>query len=187
MFNNTSHVTNFRLDIPDLGGTENFQVAIQNVTIPSITISSVEIPVNPMNTGQIPGTTMMFDPLNVRILVDEELKSYLEVYKWMISVVDYKSMNSTAHFEGTAPKTIYVNVLDNSKKKIVAKYRFNDAWPSVLGELTYDFTEDTNIPISCIITFMYKSFDIIDINGNEIRPYARNENGSGLKLHPFSN
>ncbi|UYD60217.1 tail tube terminator protein [Aeromonas phage avDM12-TAAL] len=181
---NPAHVTNFRLDIPDSGGTIAFEMAVQGLGIPGININPIEIPINPMTTGKLPGTAVDFEPLNIRVLLDEELSAYVEVYKWMLSVVDYAKLNSTAQIEGTVPRTLLLHVLDNSKKKIVLTFKFIDAWPSNLGEVEFTYTDESNSPIVLPVQFMYKSF-VIEKDGVEIRPYVAGSNGSAPTLHPF--
>lgn len=189
MFNNISHVTNFRLDVADNDGTKVFQSAVQSATIPSITISPTEINVQG-SVNQAAGAAFQFDPLNVKILVDEDLNSYLEIFKWMISIIDYRNLKSYSQFSGNLPKTVFVHILDNSKKNIVVTYKFNNAWPSVLGELNYEYTDETNTPMNCIVTFMYSTFDILDQSGNMIQSYGSDGriNSSmiptNLSLHP---
>lgn len=185
MYNNISHITNFRIDVADNNGTNVFQSAVQSAIIPSITISPTEV--NIMNTtNQAAGSSIQFDPLNVKILIDEDLYSYLEIFKWCISLVDYKNDNANSQFSNNVPKTVYIHILDNSKKNIVLTYRFNNAWPSVLGELVYEYTDETNTPISCMVTFMYSTFDILDKDGNLIRPFTDNSNGLG-NFNPNNN
>jgi len=166
MFTNITHVTNFRLDIADNNGTKVFESAVQSAIIPSITISPAEVNVRG-SVNQAAGSAIQFDPLNVRILLDEELKSYLDIYRWMVGIVNHKGFAITA-----STKTVFVHVLDNSKQNIVLTFRFNQAWPSVLGEIEYQYIEETNLALNCMITFMYSTFDILDSQGRIIGSYV---------------
>ena len=169
MITNQSHKTNFRLDIPDAGVTQGFQVSIQNVVLPSVEIEPVRLPINKMAQGDIPGSAMRFEPLTMRMLLDEDLNAYTEIFKWMTSIVDYKSGRSTAQIEGNSPNTLLLHILDNSKKKILITYKFIDPWPSNLGQVEWDYTEEGNPAITGDVTFSYKWFEI-ERNGVAIGP-----------------
>lgn len=169
LITNLTHQTNFRLDIPDNNATIHMQTAVQRMSIPSIEMEPVQVPTNPLLQAQLPGSTVRFDPLNLSLLVDEELESYIEIYKWMLSINDYRGMKSTAQNAGVAPRTIMVHVLDNSHKKTLVTFRFFDAWPSSIGQLDYTYMEESNMPITCDVTFMYKYFEV-EKNGVIIKP-----------------
>ena len=166
---NSQHKTNFRLDIPDSGMSLGFQLAIQDVVIPTVEIEPTKVVINPQLMGDIAGAAMRFEPLNLRFLVDEDLNAYLEIFQWMISIVDYRENKSTAQVEGARPRTMQLHILDNSKKKIVATFVFNDAWPGTLGQLEFGYTDDGNPAIVGDVMFYYKSFEIIK-NGVTIKP-----------------
>ncbi|MGL6228633.1 MAG: phage tail protein [Culicoidibacterales bacterium] len=166
---NSQHKTNFRLDIPDSGESLGFQLALQDVVIPSVEIEPTKVAINPMLMGDIAGSAMRFEPLNLRYLLDEDMTAYLELFKWMISIVDYRENKSTAQVEGSRPRTMQLHILDNSKKKIVATFVFKDAWPGTLGQLEFGYTDDGNPAIVGDIMFYYKSFDIV-VNGVTITP-----------------
>lgn len=158
---NQTHQTNFRLDIPDNNATVYFSSAVQRASVPGIEIEPVTVPVNPLlPQAMMPSSMFRFDPLNMSILVDENLESYIEIYKWMLSINDYRELNSTATQAGIVPRTILFHILDNSHNKTVCTFRFFDAWPSSLGELPFTYMEEGNMPVNCDVTFQYKSFEI---------------------------
>ena len=167
---NPTNVTNFLIQIPDGKFTQGFTLNAQAVTLPSI-----QIPVTNTPSGQyglarssLPGTSIEFDPLQIRFLVDENLDSYLSVYEWMLSINDYLGGNSTA-WDASMPEAVQVHVLDNSKRNIVATFNFYGAWPSVLGDLEYSYAEDTDTPVTCVATLHYKYYDV-ERNGRIIKP-----------------
>lgn len=185
-FKNPAHKTNFRLDIPDAGATKRFEMNVQSLTIPSMEIEPVMIQLNPQSQGMLPGSSARFDPLNIRFLLDEDLSAYVDIYKWMISIVDYAKNSSTAQDVGTVPRTVLLHVLDNSKTKILLTWRFHDAWPSMIGNIDYEYTDESNSPMTTDVTFMYKSFEI-EQNGVIIRPRDSGVGGTiNPGMHPFS-
>lgn len=185
IFKNMTHKTNFRLVIPDMGAMD-FEASLQSVTIPGLEIEPTQINVNQQTMGNLPGSAVRFDPLNVRILLDEELSAYTDIYKWMISIVDYAGNKSTAQDPGTVPKNISIHVLDNSKSSIILTWKFYGAWPSSIGGIDFEYTDDSNTAMTTDVVFMYKSFEI-EKNGVTIRP-KESGSGSGIKgMHPSFN
>lgn len=189
LITNKAHQTNWRLDIPDGNDTISFVIAVQSATIPMFEIEPVMIPVNPMTMGQIPGSAARFEPLNMRLLVDENLEAYVDIYRWMTSIVDYRDGKSTAHIEGNSPRAILLHMLDNSKTKIVLTFKFVGAWPSSLGNLEYVYNEEGNNPIICDVMFMFKYFEVIK-DDVVIGPRFANPNStraakaSMMSMHP---
>lgn len=169
LITNLTHQTNFRLDIPDNNATIMMQSAVQRVSIPGIEMEPVQVPTNPLLQAQLPGSSVRFEPLNLTMLIDENLDAYCELYTWMLSINDYREMRSTATLAGKSPRTIMVHVLDNSHQKTLATFRFFDAWPSSLGQLDYTYSDEGNNPVTCDVTFYYKYFEV-ERNGVVIKP-----------------
>lgn len=169
---NQTHSTNFRLEIPDRNESTPFTISVQGANLPSIEIEAVDLPVSPNQRGTVPDSTVRFEPLTLRMLLDENMEAYATVYKWMLTIIDWRKMQPTAQQPGIVPKTILLHILDNSKTKIVCTFRFFEAWPSSLGGTDFSYTEDGNPAMVCTAVFSYKSFELLDSEGNPILPRA---------------
>ncbi|QHJ78969.1 MAG: hypothetical protein [Caudoviricetes sp.] len=165
---NYSQKTNFRLDIPN-EQAEDFVINVQEVNVPSISIPATNFPINPTARGDLPGSAIEFEPITMRILLDENLNAYTDIYRWMLSIVDYKNSESTAWLPGGSPKTMLFHILDSTKEKILMTYVFDDPWPQMMGEIEFAYTDDVNLAMFCTVTFRYKTFTI-EKNGVTIRP-----------------
>ena len=159
---NQTNVTNFVLDIPDTGLTKAFKLNVQSALIPGI-----RTPVATVSAGQygiaranLPGSTVEFDPLPIKFLVDENLDSWLEMYKWMLTVNNYLTLEHSTKSSGKIPEFITLHILDNSKQNIVISIHYYGAWCSELGEIEYNYTEETDIAMTCTATFNYKYFQV---------------------------
>lgn len=161
---NQANITNFLFDIPDAGLTRGFQLNIQTALIPGIRISPTNVPSGSMGLGRanVPGSSMEFDPLVVRFLVDENLDSWLEMYRWMLIINNYLTLHNSAWDKGDAklPDHVTLNILDNCKKNIVLSIHYYGAWCSELGEIEFSYTEEGNPAITCTATFNYKYFQV---------------------------
>jgi hypothetical protein len=187
---NQTHSTNFRLEIPDRNESIPFTISVQRVNLPNIEIEAVDLPISPNQRGTLPDSTVRFEPLQLQMLLDEKMEAYATVYKWMLTIIDWRQMKPTAQKPGIVPKTILLHILDNSKKNIVCTFRFFEAWPSSLGGTDFSYTEDGNPAMVCQATFSYKSFKLLDGDGNAILPRTTTGNStksSGsvqMSLHP---
>lgn len=185
---NQSNITNFILEVSDNGLTEAFKLNAQSVIIPAVRITPSDVPgsTQGIHRAQLPGSSISFDPLIVNILVDENLQGWLGIYKWMLSLNNYVTHDSKAWHPRGTPKAVTVHILDNSKTKIVMSIHYYDAWPSDLGELEYNLTEDGDPKISCMVTLPFKSF-AVEIDGTivEGRPQLDNvPQGGRVSMHP---
>ncbi|WJZ28043.1 tail tube [Serratia phage 92A1] len=158
---NQTNVTNFRIDIPDGKMTEAFVLNGQMVTLPSIRIPITDTPTGSKGLGrsQLPGSTFEHDPCIIRFMVDENMTSYLQVYRWMLSINNYIS-HDNSYWTTKQPEAVMLHILDNTKTKIIMTYHMYGAWPSDLSELEFQYNEEGDPAISCICTLPFKYFEI---------------------------
>lgn len=177
--NNFTHKTNFRLDIPDGGLTKSFQLNVQETSLPGMIMSTVNLNLNKQMKSTIAGTGVQFDPLSVRIILDEEMKSYAEVLQWMTSTTDFKTNKST--HPSKLPKMALVHVISNDKRDIMCTFRYHEPFPISMGPVDYSFAEDGNMAIQMDVQIGYKYFDL-EIGGKIIS--AMPNGNERIGLHP---
>lgn len=174
--------TNFRLDIPNSQAAD-FVINVQEVNTPSLSIPMTEFPINPTARGSLPGSAVEFEPFTTRVLLDEELKAYTDIYQWMLSIVDYRESKSTAWLEGGSPRSILIHILDSTKTKILLTYRLYGAYPQMLGEIEFNYGDPTNLAMYCSVTWGYKYMEI-ERNGVVLKSRVIKEQLQGIGLHP---
>lgn len=169
--NNQSNITNFMLDIPASAGIKTMLMNVQSASIPGFRIPPTELPLGAQGTARqnIPSTTAEFDPLIVRILLDEDFNAYTEIYRWMISINDYARQTPSMWGTVDQPPAITLHVLNNSKRDIIASFNYYGAWPSEIGEIEYSYTEDGDVSVTFTVTFFFKYFEV-EKEGELIRP-----------------
>lgn len=189
LFNQTN-TTNFILEVSDAGMTQAFKLNVQDVTLPGIHIPISDVPgsTQGIHRAKLPGSTVEFDPLVVNFLVDRELKSWLDVYKWMLSLNNYVTHDSEAWHPKGLPEAITLHILDNNKQKIVMSIHYYGGWPSDLSEIQYSYKEDSDPAIIATATFNFKSF-AVEIDGTivtgrpQIDSYAE-QRVARMSMHP---
>lgn len=188
--NNQTHFSNFVVEIPDVGITESFKLNVQTAMIPGIRIPISELPSGTQGIGRamIPGSTFEFDPLMIRFLVDENLDSWLQMYRWMLSINNYITGESNGWEEGVLPKFVTLHIMDNTKENVILSIHYFGAWCSELGEIEYNYTEEGDPAITCTATLPYKYFQVekdgkIIIDRQTMEQHAKTT-GRSIGLHP---
>lgn len=172
------------MDIPDGGRTRSFQITAQETMLPTMTLETATVALNPMLQGTIPGSAVTFEPVSVRVLLDEYMETYAELYEWMISAVDFKNNSCSERKE--MPKMMMIHVIDNSKREIVCTFKFIEPFPVTMGTIDFAYNEDGNMAMATDVQIAYKWMEI-EVDGKSIKPYKPSENSPARSLHPFAN
>ncbi len=121
----------------------------------------------------IPGEKLSYGELNVRFLVDEDLKNYMAVHNWLTGLGFPDSaqqfINQTTDEDGQRDlREQYsdgaLHIL-NSNFKDVAIVKFKDLFPIYLTSLEFDATESDISYFTADVTFKYTIYDIVDPTG----------------------
>ena len=167
---NFQHPNKFQLNFSRL---PNMQYFCQSVSIPGISMSEV-----PRNTPFVdiysPGEKAIYDLLNVTFMVDEELKSWLEIHDWiraMTKVKDFEEYRklpilnkyaSTSHdIRGDFPQYSDASlVLFSSSNKEYFRFKFYDVFPTTLSTFVMNTQDSPDSIITADATFRYSYYDI---------------------------
>ena len=130
----------------------------------------------------LPGDKIQFGDLSLRFLVDEDLKNYMEIQKWMRGLGFPESLQEFDKFEKEGDNRlpqryaqfgdqIYSDgTLQILSSNLVAKFNvnFTELFPVSLTTLEFDAT-DTDIEyFTADVTFKYTMYDITDISNNAL-------------------
>lgn len=187
---NYANPSNWQIAIPDGQLTKGFTLNAQGVTLPAITIPPTKQVAGQygLAVADYPSSHVEFDPLVVRFIVDEHLESYLNLYTWMLSIVDYNNGNSTA-WKDSIPEAVQVHMMDNERRNIVCTFNFYGCWCSQLGELELTYTDDMHESLVCTAILPFKTMSI-ERDGQLIVPRpaiqaADRQRVEGIKaMHP---
>ena len=155
----------------------------QSANIPQISMGTAVQPTY-LKDIPVPGDKVLYDDLNVRFLVDENMENYLSIYKWMTGLgypenagqfsqlrKDDIRTNASASDDGE-PR--YFEFSDatlqilNSNYKPSVLINFKDAFPVALSTLDFDVTTRDYAYFTAEVTFKYTIFNITDSKGNRI-------------------
>jgi hypothetical protein len=127
-----------------------------------------------------PGDKIVFDDFNIRFLVDEDLKNYMELQNWirglgypesLEEIYDLQEEKRNVDMSKSNTMDIYsdgtLTVL-GSNNNAIFKVNFSDLWPYSLTTLNFDATEtDVNF-FTAEVGFKYTIYNITDISGDKL-------------------
>jgi hypothetical protein len=149
MDSNLLALTGFKLFIhaEDFKHTQYFAVSASfpAVSLPEVTTGYRNL------SGFVSGDKLAYDPLTVRIAIDEKLESYREIFNWMHSNTENKQL--TIH-------DITLHFLTNHNN-ISRSVRFANAFPTNIGGLEFNVQQTESEYAYVDVTFRYDYFEFM--------------------------
>lgn len=143
-------LTGFKLFInsEDFKHVQYFAVSASfpSVSLPEVTTSFRN------NQGFVAGDKLAYDPVTMRIAIDEKLESYREIFNWMHSNTTNRDL--TVH-------DITLHFLTNHNN-ISRSIRFANAFPTTIGGLEFNVQQTESEYAFLDITFRYDYFEFIE-------------------------
>jgi hypothetical protein len=151
----------FRFSVKKTPGVNYF---VQSASIPSISLGSADIQ-TPFVKLPFAGEKVTYGDFTITFRVDEELKNYLELHKWMIGLGKPKNFDQSKEIYGNkiSGEGAYSDatlIILNSAKNPIAEVIFYNIFPSTLSELVFDSRQTQVNYIDCAATFAYESFTL---------------------------
>lgn len=142
----------------------------QSVNAPNLTLGLTSIS-TPFSNIPLPGDKLTFADFTVVFRVDEDMKSWQEVYDWMYglghpdnfeqysTVAPSRDPNAAAGSVG--PFSDASLVILSSASNPIMSVNFTDVFPTSLSDLTFDSRGSTVDYIECTATFAYRKYELI--------------------------
>lgn len=147
---NLLSLTGFKLSIHDSVDFKYTQYFAVSASFPSISLAEVSTPFR-NQAGFVPGDKLAYDPLTVRVAIDERLESYQELLNWI-------RVNTTAEVLQTYDITLHFLTNHNNISRSV---RFVRAFPTALTGIEFN-VQSTDVEYAFIdVTFRYDYFDFL--------------------------
>lgn len=144
---------NFRIVLKD---QENIEFFVQEANIPGITIGTLEYNNQSMHDPR-PGDSITYNDLRLLILLDEDFKTYEEIYKYLTKTHDPVSNNLD-------PDAVVFDaelMISSNKNNFNKKISFKNAWISSIDDIDFitTSTEDEEITFGLEIKFSYFTYE----------------------------
>ncbi len=139
------------------------------INIPGINFGTA-VQQTPFIDAPVPGDKMVYDPLGITFLVDEQLWSWTTVFDWIRGVSfpenfdQYKNLTLQQKLKMRGNKPQYsdamLTILSNKNNPIL-QIQFSDVFPIALSTIEYDVSLSALNVITSIATFNFTNYDII--------------------------
>jgi hypothetical protein len=141
---------------------------VQEVNIPGVSLPPPETN-NPFVRIPYPGEHLMYESLNIKFKVDEDLQNYLEIHNWIKGLGKPENYNQYKQISQEDPLTgegIYSDIsliVLSSTKMPNYELTFIDSHPISLSDINFNTTDGDVNYITAQAKFRYTYFNIQDI------------------------
>lgn len=155
----------FRFVIQNL---PNVQWFIQSANLPGTSLGEVATP-SPLLDTFIPGDNLVYEPLNITFIVDEDLKNWTELYNWLTGLgaperysqyknLKEKGQTTPSQGERTGIYSDATLVILNSNMRANHQILFKEMFPTSLSSLEFNTTIGDVDYIVATATFRFSSY-----------------------------
>lgn len=147
---------------------DNIEFFAQSVLHPTVSLAAVSLPYKRVGTVSVAGDKLEFSELQMNVLLDENMNSYIEIYRWLKRLVEQKQVNPgdmqiQRPFGDTAAITseadITISVL-SSHNQPIRRLRYIDCVPTSLGDVSFEAAIGDVQPLVFPLSFRYSYFEI---------------------------
>ncbi len=145
----------------------NMQFFCQTVNLPGINLTPVQRN-TPFVDLNVPGEKLMYDPLTITFLVDEDLKAWKEIHDWMRGITfpikfdEYKNLSKQSPYANKKTpqySDATLTILDSNQRGNY-RFKFADCFPSTLAPFTLSTLTGADTIMTADATFTFSYFDI---------------------------
>ena len=153
--------TSFRVII-DRREYGTFQFFVSQVSHPGVQNSAAETAFPRIGSFPLPGNTMSYGELTMQVLLDEDFKTYTELYDWMLRLVNETQLADNFTSSNSPIPTyadIHVIALSNHNNKNV-EIRYKDCVITGLGDINFSAQDQSVEVISFPANFRFSHFEV---------------------------
>ena len=141
----------------------------QAANLPGLSISGIDVG-TPMQNIQYSGDEISFEELNIRFVVDENMKNWMAIHDWIIGLgipnkeAVEKYIKLKAHDELTTDGTLSILT---SNMNVQAEVRFENMFPLSLSGIEFDSSLTDVEYATATVSFRYDLYSINNLLKNE--------------------
>ena len=130
--------------------------SIQRVNIPGVSVNETSIS-TPASTAKLnlPGNVMQFEPIQVNFMIDDEFDNYIEIWNWIVQHGGPEDVFQTRR--KTSDATLFVTSNHLIPSLLV---KFKEVHPVSLGDISFETTVTSAVPLVCEASFRYDTYTI---------------------------
>ena len=142
----------------------NLRFFVQRVNHPGASNQAAEVPFSRIGGIPMPGNTMTYGSLTMDILLDEDFNSYIEMYNWMLRLVNTDQVTAVESYgKSSGPISTFSDItitsLTNSNNKNKT-FKYHDCVPVSIGDVTMEATNASVEYLTFNAEFRFSYFEI---------------------------
>jgi hypothetical protein len=106
-----------------------------------------------------PGTSFVYEDLNIGFSVDENMKNWLEIYNWITDIGFSYQGTSEILRDNQKTSTAYLIVMNSSYSPLLT-IKYKNVFPTFLSSIDFDSSLPDTDPIISSATFTYTHYEI---------------------------
>jgi hypothetical protein len=143
------------------------QYFCQEANLPGVSLGSTEFN-TPLVNVPVAGNKLEYSEFKVTFLVDEQLQSWYELYKWMLAIASPKSFTERSTLNQLqnqfTSKTSYYSdaslTIMSALNNPLIRINYQRMFPIELSDIDFDTQKSADNIITATATFRYEYFDI---------------------------
>ena len=107
------------------------------------------------------GDKITFSEVSFQIILDEDMKSYREMFDWMLRIVNDGQVNQS---QRDTKKPTYADItlhVLSSHNNTTQKIRYLDCVPTGLGDINFESTQGDTTYVTFNASFRFSQFEIV--------------------------
>jgi len=128
-------------------------------------LNSVEVPFRKIAGIPFAGDKITFNELTANIILDEDMSSYEEMYKWIRRLLDTPATSALNRSANNPPTYADITLhMLSSANNVTKQIRYLDCVPTSLGDIQLESTGSGSEFISFAASFRFSYFELMNIN-----------------------
>ena len=142
-----------------------FQFFVSRVAHPGAQNAAAETPFSRLGGVPMPGNSMTYGELSMDVLLDEDFRSYIEIYDWMLRHVNEEQIADRVGYGSSQDPIpsyadIHITALNSNNGKNV-EFRYKDCVPVSIGDINFDAQNQGVDFITFPASFRFSYFEIV--------------------------
>lgn len=151
----------FKMNLDIFDGVDFFS---QRVNLPDISVSNAEALTRYRSIPIAASGGLSYGELDIRFIVDEDMKNYLSIHKWMTKNYLAEEMDDQKFPDYSSGQLLILN--SNFNANIIV--RFDDLFPVSLTELSFDVEDQDVEYLTANVSFKFTRYTFLDKDSQEI-------------------
>ena len=149
------------------GRLPTVQYFCQEANLPGVSLGSATFP-TPLRDVPIAGNKLSYNEFDVTFIVDEQLQSWNELYKWLLAIGSPKSMNERTRLnelqnEYTSGNSYYSDAtltIMSALNNPLLRVNYHRMFPISISDIKFDTQLSADTIVTATASFQYEYFEI---------------------------